>query len=378
LKLLHVAESIRGGCGTYLNELVPLLVRDVGAENICVLVPAQHRSHLANVDDRLTCTFNRPNRLIGLVHLTVSAARRIRVFRPDIVHVHSTFAGAIVRMLSVCMPSMPPIIYCPHGWVFDTARTKWTRRWFEGIERFFSRRCAAIVCISDYERAAAESAGISRHKLALLLNGLPVQPITSQAAMWTDSRIKTLFIGRLDRQKGVDVLLEAVRGLESQISLRIVGESVQSSAQKRCRFAHVEYLGWLDAAAAASQINACDVVVVPSRWEGFGLVALEAMRSGKPVIASAVGGLVEIVVDGQTGRLVPAGDSRALRAAILSVTDGWRARMGAAGLHRFRTRFSIARVHSQHMSLYEAILSDRRICSGRAGPKSARIDHCKS
>jgi glycosyltransferase involved in cell wall biosynthesis len=350
----------------------------VGAENICVLVPAQHRSHLSNVDDRLTCTFNRPNRLIGLVHLTVSVARRIRTFRPDIVHVHSTFAGAIVRMLSVCMPTMPPIIYCPHGWVFDAARTKWTRRWFEGIERFFSRRCVAIVCISDNERAAAESAGISPHKLALIPNGLPVQPFATQAATWTDSRIKTLFIGRLDRQKGVDVLLEAVRGLESQISLRIVGESVQSAAQKRCRFAHVEYLGWLDAAGAASQINACDVVVVPSRWEGFGLVALEAMRSGKPVIASAVGGLVEIVVDGQTGRLVPPGDSRALRAAILSITERWRARTGAAGLHRFRARFSIARVHSQHMSLYEAILSDRPIWSGRAGSKNARVDHCKS
>jgi glycosyltransferase involved in cell wall biosynthesis len=167
--------------------------------------------------------------------------------------------------------------------------------------------------------------------------------------------LKVLFVGRLDRQKGVDVLIEAVQPLEKRVSTRVVGESVLAGGLLRRNSEGVEFLGWLDRTAVASQMAACDVVVVPSRWEGFGLVAIEAMRMGKPVVASAVGGLPEIIVDGLTGKLVPPEDSAALTEVLQQLDPAACARMGAAGRERFLELYSIDRTHARLKRLYQAV-----------------------
>jgi glycosyltransferase involved in cell wall biosynthesis len=299
--------------------------------------------------------------MLGLVFLLFQLGNTIRTFRPDLIHAHSTFAGAIVRFLALFLPRMPKIVYCPHGWVFDTARSSGTRRWMEAAERIQSRRCAAIVSISYAEKAAGEAAGISPEKLIVIPNGLRPSARIRSSTAWDDHRIKALFVGRLDRQKGVDVLIEAVRNLQDSVCVRIVGESVVARQDSRSSLANVEYLGWLDQDAVASQIEACDLVVMPSRWEGFGLVAIEAMRAAKPVIASAVGGLVEIVVDGVTGRLVPVGNSSALSEALVSSSREQLLQMGRTGRERFLARYSIDKTHSNLMSLYQRLLSHESI-----------------
>jgi glycosyltransferase involved in cell wall biosynthesis len=130
---------------------------------------------------------------------------------------------------------------------------------------------------------------------------------------------------------------------------------------------HIEFLGWMDSAGVAAQINACDVVVMPSRWEGFGLVAVEAMRAGKAVWASAVGGLREVVEDGVTGRLFPVGDVAALRALLAQAERATLQRMGEAGRRRFLAHYTSDRTHARLLHLYAEVLQRAPATPARAG-----------
>jgi len=356
-RVLHIGESILGGCGTYLNEVVPLQMKALGPDNVRCLVPYQHAGQLRDVPSEAVWTFERSSRPAGLPRLAVGAMRAVRQWRPDLVHAHSTFAGATVRGLGLMLP-MPPVVYCPHGWVFDVATPGWARSATRTAERWLSHRCAAIVAISDAERVQGLAAGIVQSKLKLVRNGVAAT-LPPQRAAWQDGRIKLLFVGRLDRQKGADVLLEATRNLGDKFCVRIVGKAVVGADGKAAHAVppHVQMLGWLDLPDVAAQINAADVIVMPSRWEGFGLVAVEAMRAGKPVVASAVGGLVEIVVDGVTGCLVPAGDAASFERVLRGLDRARLFAMGEAGRDRFQRLFTSERTVVELLNLYQDVLS---------------------
>ena len=179
-------------------------------------------------------------------------------------------------------------------------------------------------------------------------------------------------VGRLIPIKGHDVLLGALAVARAHVpglALEIAGEG-QLEPELRATVARlglddaVTFLGRV--APVAPVLERAEIVVVPSFGEGFGLVALEAMERGRPVIASAVGGLSEIVDDGRTGILVPSGDVDALAEAIVELArDPARAAaMGAAGRARALDEFSQERCTERIEALYGAALAaagDRRL-----------------
>lgn len=356
MKVLHVAETTRGGCATYLNEIVPLQLDSLGAAQLRCIAPRQHLAQLARVPADCLQPFERTDRRAGLWPLARAVASAVRDWQPDLVHAHSTFAGAIVRTLSLVRP-IPPVVYCPHGWVFDVDLAGPARTLSRHVERWLSTRSAMVVAISEAERQQGLAAGIAAHRLSLVRNGVAAD-CGNECADWPDDRLRLLFVGRLDRQKGADLLVEAVAPLADHVSLRIAGDRVHAgSAQTLPSLPHITYTGWLSPEQVAAQINACDAVVMPSRWEGFGLVAIEAMRAGKAVLASAVGGLREIVVDGETGHLFPPEDPVALRELLRSLRRDGLQRMGAAGRARFFAHYTSQRTHKELLALYERVLS---------------------
>ena len=123
--------------------------------------------------------------------------------------------------------------------------------------------------------------------------------------------------------------------------------------------ASVEFLGFRS--DGASLMTEMDIVAVPSRFEPFGIVAVEAMAQGRPVVASAVGGLTETMVDGTTGRLVPAGDSVRLADALgdLVRSSALREQMGEAGRERATALFSPDRVVAAYTKLYRSVTAAR-------------------
>ena len=356
VRVLHVVETALGGCGTYLNEIVPLQAARLGLANVRVVAPDRHLEQMRAIDPSLLRPFRRSGRLSGLFHLGVAVMAALRRDRPTVVHAHSTFAGVIVRLLGLVHGRSVVIVYCPHGWAFDVESAPLLRRAVRFAERVLALCCDQVIAISHAERQGGEAAGIPDARISVIHNGIAEAGPDVDAAAWPTGRRKVLFVGRLDPQKGLDILLDAVAGIADRVAVRVVGRAVVADDALPSQSDDVEYLGWLDAASVTRQMRACDVLVVPSRWEGFGLVALEAMRVGKPVIASTVGGLPEIVVDGVTGRLVRPADPRALRDALLGIGNDELRRMGEAGRTRFLRLFTSDRLADELDALYRSLL----------------------
>lgn len=361
MKVLHCAETIKGGIATYLRELVPLQAAAYGSHSVRVLIPQSQRSELPawpNVDLR---TFpDGGTRFRSSINLATGVIRWVRDSRPDVVHIHSTFAGAFIRPLLVVLPNRPAVVYCPHGWAFDRPMHGAALWGTLLVERLLARWSEAIVCISEHERRIAERGGVHSAKLFVVLNGVAAegeQP-TGAAPPWSGDGIRLLFVGRFDRQKGLDVLLDALELLEEPVQCAVVGGSVLGDSAVSLP-PRVIAMGWRTPAEVEKAYRTADALVVPSRWEGFGLVAVEAMRAGLAVIASRVGGLAEVVANGETGILVEPGSPAALASVLRNLTRSQLQRMGECGRVRFSQSFCMSRVAAELDVVYGQSVSLR-------------------
>jgi starch synthase len=178
-----------------------------------------------------------------------------------------------------------------------------------------------------------------------------------------------LFVGRISEQKGIFQLLEAARGLPKDVQLVLCASSPDTPellARLEAAVAGRPEIRWLNAMLPVPEVvqlySHAAVFVCPSIYEPFGLINLEAMACGTPVVASRVGGIPEVVVDGETGWLVEPGDAAALgRALRHALADPGRARrMGEAGRQRVEGHFSWERIAARTMTVYEEAIESHR------------------
>jgi glycosyltransferase involved in cell wall biosynthesis len=175
-----------------------------------------------------------------------------------------------------------------------------------------------------------------------------------------------LVLANLVRRKGVDVLLEAIsRAQLARTRLWIAGDGEERTAlEAQCAHlglgSRVRFLGRQQ--DKAGLILACDVLCLPSRREGMGVAALEALALGRPVLASAVGGLCEAVEDERSGLLVPPEDPAALAAALkrLESDPALRARLGAGGEHSLARGYRAENMVEDYAQLYRSVLAECR------------------
>ncbi len=361
MKVLHATETAQGGVGTYIDEVVALQLQRYGAEQVRVVVPQRHALQLRSLPEAVQSRFPSGNGRLGRVwQVAMRTLAEVKRWQPDVVHLHSSFAGFVLRPLLAWRAPGVKVVYCAHGWAFDRDSAGWLCRLVERIERVWSRWSDAVVCISEHDWRAGRRIGIAPQRLALVHNGIrdaQVEEAAREAARqrWPQGTRRLLFVGRLDRQKGVDRLFEIVRRLGPQAYTVVVGASVVTEgAEQPPENLHIT--GWLPRDEITAYCAAADVLLVPSRWEGFGLVALEAMRMGCPVMASRVGGLPEVVEDGITGRLVDGADPAAWVKTLQALDDEALRRMGQAGRRRFEALFTLQRVVGQLHALYDCLL----------------------
>jgi glycosyltransferase involved in cell wall biosynthesis len=284
--------------------------------------------------------------------------RVVRRTRPAILHthlVHADFYGLTTGALA----RVPVRVSTKHG--FNPFRE---RRAFAVADRSVARLAHLQIAISGgLARYLAETEGFDEHAFEIVHYGIAAGPEPPPYA--GGSRL--LCVGRLVPVKGIDTLLRAFAVVvreQPELTLDIAGDGplrgeLESLAIGLGLSDAVRFLGRVEGVTA--EMEQAVAVVVPSLGEGFGMVALEAAERGRPVIASAVGGLPEIVDDGRTGVLVPRADSPALAAAIVDlVRDPARAAaLGQAARERALAEFSLARCADRTDSLYREALARR-------------------
>lgn len=170
-----------------------------------------------------------------------------------------------------------------------------------------------------------------------------------------------LFVGRLTPEKGIGTLLAAWRQLGGALPLKIVGEGPLESEVAAASAADpaIEWLGRRPLGEVYELMGAARFLVLPSEWyEPFGRVAVEAFARGTPVVAAAIGGLAEMIDDGRTGCLYPAGDAAALAARVrrLMAHPDELARMRSAARGEFESRYTAAQNYRRLMEIYHRAL----------------------
>jgi glycosyltransferase involved in cell wall biosynthesis len=232
---------------------------------------------------------------------------------------------------------------------------------FRFVERALARRARRVIAISDaVRRFNVEQVGLPADKVEVVHYGLdelprpwgPDEPLALPAG----ARV-LLCVARLARQKGVDVAvraLPAIRARHPEAVLVVLGEGPERAGLAGDGVYLPGRVG-----DVAAWYERAELVVHPVRWEGFGLALLEAMLAAKPVVASDVSAAPEIVVDGETGLLVPPDDPAAIAETVSSLLDDpvRSESLGRAGLERARTEFSVARMAERTLEVYERVLA---------------------
>ena len=213
--------------------------------------------------------------------------------------------------------------------------------------RFVARGTLAgadgVIALTTPEADRLAALGIERSRIRVIPNGIDLDEFPERSRDGAGSGpVRVLFVGRIfAEQKGLDVLVEAIGLLTdpAAVRVRLVGEEWGSgpALARRARdlgvAGSVAFLGPVPRAQLLEEYRTADLLVLPSRFEPFGIVLLEAMASGLPVVASRVGGIPTVVRENESGLLVRPGDPEALAAALQRLVDdpAGRERMGAAG-----------------------------------------------
>lgn len=375
-RIFFVANALQADAPTRLLLSIVSHVHDQGVE--CWFFSWSRGGELAA---QIEGILGRPPVVLGSDGSgSVSSARVFRkmiaTLRPHIVHAILTRPGILVPPLAK-MASQAKVVVTQHG----------THEWGEGkllpptLVRTAFRASAsfmdAIVAVSKWCAKEIEKAVPSHaDKILVIPNGVDTKEFSPEkkqlreqirSKLFGESASQDLFLvgaaGNLRKIKGYDLLVEAAALLNSRENVRFVvwGDGEERSFLER----RIQSLGLQNsfklpgrAQNTASCLAACDCFVQPSRSESFGLAAAEAMASGVPVVATAVGGLVELVEDGITGLLVPPESPRALALTIQYLFDQPRLReaMGQAARERICRHFTLERMQREYLQLYLRLL----------------------
>jgi glycosyltransferase involved in cell wall biosynthesis len=285
--------------------------------------------------------------------------RAVRAERPDLLHTHLVHADVYGSVAA--RATRTPFVSTRHN------DDRYLLGPFRYVDRTLARGARRLITISDAVRRFLEAAGHDPAMLVTIRYGLdeparaPSQPTPEEAGIPVGAPL-ALAVGRLIEQKDHATLLRAfalVRRDLPEARLAILGSGPLEAATRSL----ASELGLAEAVALPGRteirdwLARADVFVHTSRWEGFGIVLLEAMLASLPVVATRVSAVPEVVADEETGSLVEAGDVQGVARELgVLLADPARARrLGAAGLARARSQFSVARMVQETLAVYRAV-----------------------
>ncbi len=209
----------------------------------------------------------------------------------------------------------------------------------------------------------------------VISHSIQTEGMKQETSVTSDDTYHVLFVGRMEKRKGFDVLAASWPAIIKSIPnarLLVVGQDLPYKKNisffnwstrkipKKC-LSTIDYLGMVNSDQLLSLYKKCHVCVVPSRYESFGLVILEAMRFGKPVVGCRVGGIPEVIADNKTGILVPKDDPLALKQAVIKILrdEKFRKELGQQAIEEIKIKFSPEKFIAQTISFYCSLLTQQ-------------------
>ena len=304
MKVLHIGEFVRGGVATYIDELLSYQLQDPAITDLNLLLALRSQGAKFSLASKHIHYYNYDRQSTRLLPAILQIHSFIKTFQPDVVHVHSSHAGFLTRIPYLLGLKRPKLIYCAHGWSFNMEIPPYQKSLLAFAEKILARKTDQIINVSRYEHHSACTYNLPVDKMTVIYNGVRERKQECVPALSLDNEsINLLFVGRFDHQKGLDILLQVFsKHRFEKIRLYLLGESVLGNMNINIPPGVVN-LGWVDNDKIDSYYSLFDAIIIPSRWEGFGLVAIEAMRNSKAVIASRRCSLPELVTHGVNGYL---------------------------------------------------------------------------
>lgn len=294
--------------------------------------------------------------------------RLLREQRTDIIHVQCVGPNGFYALWAARATGLPLVVTTQGERTMDAGRlyqksavANWT------LKTLLRRADYVTACSRQTLDDAEQFAGLPPGaKSRPVYNGIAPEEFAANTVPFVHPRPYILGIGRVVPQKGFDILIDAYARLVHRVpdapDLILAGDgpervNLQAQVEALDLAARVHLIGRADRGRAVSLFRGCLVFVLPSRHEPQGIVSLEAMACGKPVVAARVGGVPEIVLDGETGLLFPGGDAVALAAALeaLLADPDHAAALGRAGQARVQQCFTWDHIADQYFEIYRQV-----------------------
>jgi glycosyltransferase involved in cell wall biosynthesis len=356
LMVITLAET--GGAQTYVATLLPALVErfdvTVAAHGDGPLVGAAHAAGAAYVPlEHLRRALNP----IAEIRAILELWRLCRRLKPSIVHLNSS-KGIVVGAIAARLGRVPVRVATVHGWPFKT-ETGLRRTVYTTATRLVRPLLTSVVCVAESERVAGIAARTVRPAQAVVIpNGVSLPDVPADP-----SGRDVITVTRLRAPKDAATLVRAAAQVGDELDrMLVVGDGPERPQIERlARGLQVDdkimLLG--DRDDVPELLARSSVFVLATLSEAMPMAVLEAMAAGLPTVASDVGGIPELIVDGESGLRVPPGDDAALADALrlLLRDEDLRTRMGRAARDRARLHFGLDRTREQHIRLYESLLA---------------------
>lgn len=356
-KILHVSETVTGGVATYLNILLD--ERFMKYRNR-VIVPDSQAHHING--QRCIRTFHYPRRsIVSTLRLVIVSVREYYSYRPDLVFCHSTFALAPLLVIRAIFWKSR-IVYCAHGWAgAREIKAKRMNRIIRHIEGLLCSFSDIIINVSNNDLDFAKVNGYYGNHTVIKNTVQAAAPNARDDLFSSEPELlHILFVGRMDHQKGLDILLEAfrkARNLRADLRLHIVGAQVLGDTAFITPPCGASFIGWIDRERIDDWYRSADALIVPSRWEGFGLVVPEALRNGTPVLVSNRSGLPSLVQEGVTGLVFPL-HTADLSEFLLKLDKCKLRAMRAEAFSSYEAYFNLDHFYSEMNDLLRSVAND--------------------
>lgn len=360
MKVLHVIGQVVPGGSEKMTLRVAKEFRMRGDDHRVLSIGEIDRGFIDSVDaaevpiDQLGAKDRGPSSTLRALRML---ADQVDSFGPDLIQGHawrsSVAAGLVGRLKGV------PALATLHRIYYERLEKIGDR----ALQRLWQGVIVDSVAVKDLLEGQL---GIRGSRVTVIPNFVSESLFGIEAEAPAQSPVRILMAAHFTEVKGHRFALEAIAELErtnpGAVRLELLGEGpLLEPCRDLARRLGIEEVVRFHGRSSALRdwLSETQIVVLPSLWEGFGLILAEAMAAGRPAVSFRIGGAAEVIADGETGFLTPPGDVAGLTDALRSLVESYelRARMGEAGRRRAREKFSADRVLDSYFDLYEGVLA---------------------